>query len=67
MTVEYEVAFRDGESASFGKDLNGAMDLLAPQVAAETFPDSRLRRRLTVTTKLPTSVTGNIDSREYPG
>lgn len=52
MTVEYQVAYRNGVQTGAPNDLEQAMDILAPQVAAETFPDPRRRlmfsRRLTV-------------------
>ena len=61
MKLRIDLASRMGSAA----DLEAAMDVLASQVAAETFPDPRLRRlvrngrRLTVGV-LSTKVTGGF-------
>ena len=57
-----------GNSAGSSEDLNAAMDVLASQVAAETFPDPRgrrliaQRRRLTVSVE-STKVTGGFPAK----
>ncbi|KAI2491936.1 hypothetical protein MHU86_22614 [Fragilaria crotonensis] len=71
VVVEYEVAYRMGNSAGADADLNAAMDVLASQVAAETFPDPRgrrliaQRRRLTVSVE-STKVTGGFPAKACP-
>jgi hypothetical protein len=64
VTVEYEVAYRNGVQTGAPDDLENAMDILAPQVAAETFPDPRRRilvyaRRLSVGVE-STQLTGGL-------
>ena len=63
VTVEYQVAYRNGVQTGASDDLDQAMDILAPQVAAETFPDPRRRlmygRRLTVGVQ-STQLTGSL-------
>jgi hypothetical protein len=65
LEATYDVAFRQGVQGSFKADLGASMDVLAPQVIAETFPDLRLRRRLTVNMGPPTLVTGILDAGGY--
>lgn len=60
----YQVAFRDGEPGNYVNDLVGAMDILAGEVVAATWPDTRLRRRLSVAFRPPTSLNGVIGERE---
>ena len=62
MVVRYEVAFRNGNTESGIVDLVNSLNLLAPQIVAETFPNVRDRRRLTVTVELPTQVTEFINT-----
>jgi hypothetical protein len=49
-------------------DLEGAMDILAPQVADQVFNNNRRqlrRRRLAVNVQLPTSIIGTFDTGMY--
>lgn len=62
--ASYEIAFRSGVRGTFEGDLSQAMDVLAPQVIGETFPDLRARR-LAVTGQLPTIVTGTLGAGEF--
>jgi hypothetical protein len=61
----YEVGFRNGNTMSGIEDLVPSLNLLAPQVAAETFPTVRDRRRLAVTMELPTRVTDVLNTSKF--
>lgn len=54
----YSVGFRGGDGGEYLEDLAAAMDVLAPEVVAITWPDTGLRRRLTVNVRTPTSAAG---------
>ena len=66
--VTYLIEIKEGNaltSQPFVDDLRKAMDLLARQVADDTFPGSRnLRRRLKVSIDLPTAVVGRLNQSE---
>ena len=65
LLIRYEVSFRNGNTGSGIDDLVASLNLLAPQVMAETFPTTRDRRRLVVTVELPTRVTETLNTRRF--
>ena len=65
MILRYEVGFRNGNTTSGIEDLVSSLNLLATQVAAETFPTIRERRRLSVAVELPTRVTEVLNTSKF--
>lgn len=64
IAITYVVALRNGENGTYVDDIVGAMDLLATQIAAQAFP--AVRRRLSVTLELPTTVTNVLEEGKLP-